>query len=62
MPKLWQPGKVNAVEITAPLSQYELLTSLLLPLYAGRAGEELFYGPQAVTLGTAAEVTSPASP
>ena len=57
MPRLWQPGKVNSVEIKQPLSQYEMMTGLLLPLYAGRAVEEMFYGPQGVTLSTAAEVS-----
>ena len=57
MPRLWQPGKVNSVEIKEPLSQHEMMTGLLLPLYAGRAVEEMFYGPQGVTLSTAAEVS-----
>lgn len=57
MPKLYQPGKVNAVELKEPLSEYELMTGLLLPLYAGRAAEEMFYGPQGITLSTASEVT-----
>ena len=55
LPRLWQPGKQNAVEITEPLSPYEMLTGLLVPLYAARAAEEAFYGPRGVTLSTSKE-------
>ena len=60
LPRLWQPGKWNAVELKEPLSPYEMLCGLLVPLYAGRAVEEAFYGPRSVTLTTAKEVRAQA--
>ena len=58
--QLSQPGKYNAVEITEPLSPYEVMSGLLIPLYAARAAEEAFFGPHGVTLSTASEVRQPA--
>ena len=54
--QLSQPGKVNALEITEPLSPYEMMSGLLIPLYASRAAEEAYFGPHGVTLSTANEV------
>lgn len=55
--QLSQPGKWNAVELTEPLSPYETMSGLLVPLYAARAAEEAFYGPEGVTLSTSSEVS-----
>ena len=49
-------GRVNAVPEGAPVAPYEMLCGLLVPLYAGRAAEEAYYGRRAVTLSTAKEV------
>ena len=38
------------------LSQFDLMCGLLVPLYSARATEEVFYGRQGITLGTAPEV------
>lgn len=56
--QLSQPGKYNAVEIKEPLSTYEMMSGLLIPLYASRAAEESFFGSAGVTLSTANEVSS----
>lgn len=40
-----------------PQGDFELCCGLLVPLYAARATEEVFYGKQGVTLGTAQEVS-----
>lgn len=50
------PGKYNAVEIKEPLTPYEMMSGLLVPLYASRAAEEAFFGPQGVTLSTSKDV------
>ena len=39
-----------------PQGDFALCCGLLIPLYAARATEEVFYGRQGVTLGTAPEV------
>lgn len=41
---------------TEPQGDFALCCGLLIPLYAARATEEVFYGRQGVTLGTAQEV------
>ena len=48
--------KINAVELKEPLAPYEMLCGLLVPLYAARATEEVFYGRRGVTLQTSREV------
>lgn len=50
----------NAAPYTQPLSTYELLKSLLMPLYAARACEEVMYGPKGVTLSTTKELAKAA--
>lgn len=50
--------KVNAAVQTEPQGDFALCCGLLIPLYAARATEEVFYGRQGVTLGTAHEVGS----
>ena len=52
--------KVNAAVQTEPQGDFALCCGMLIPLYAARATEEVFYGPQGVTLGTAKEVCPPA--
>lgn len=54
--------KTNAAVQTEPQGDFELCCGLLIPLYAARATEEVFYGKQGVTLGTAQEVCSSAQP
>ena len=46
----------NAVDITKPLGDYELMCAMLIPMYAARATEEAFFGPRGVTLATASDV------
>lgn len=46
----------NAVDITTPMGDYELMCAMLIPMYAARATEEAFYGPRGVTLATAPDV------
>ncbi len=41
---------------TEPQGDFALCCGLLIPLYAARATEEVFFGRQGVTLGTAPEV------
>ncbi|KAK9817951.1 hypothetical protein WJX72_004798 [[Myrmecia] bisecta] len=48
--------KVNAAVQEEPQSTFELLCGLLVPLYAARATEEVFYGRRGVSLSTAGEV------
>ena len=48
--------KTNAAVQSEPQGDFELCCGLLIPLYAARATEEVFYGKQGVTLGTAQEV------
>ena len=48
--------KTNAAVQTEPQGDFELCCGLLIPLYAARATEEVFYGKRGVTLGTAQEV------
>ena len=54
--------KTNAAVQTEPQGDFALCCGMLIPLYAARATEEVFYGPQGVTLGTAQEVTTPLLP
>jgi len=54
--QLGQPGRVNAVVLEEPLSAYEMMSALLVPMFAARAAEEAFYGPKGVTLSTSKEV------
>ncbi|KAL3137049.1 hypothetical protein ABBQ32_006634 [Trebouxia sp. C0010 RCD-2024] len=50
-------AKTNAAVQTEPQGDFALCCGMLIPLYAARATEEVFYGPQGVTLGTAQEVS-----
>ncbi|KAK9845418.1 hypothetical protein WJX81_006080 [Elliptochloris bilobata] len=50
-------ARVNAVPDGVPLAPYEMLCGLLVPLYAGRAAEEAYYGRRGVTLSTSKEVS-----
>ena len=52
-------AKTNAAVQTEPQGDFALCCGMLIPLYAARATEEVFYGPQGVTLGTAQEVHHP---
>ena len=49
--------KTNAAVQREPQGDFALCCGLLIPLYAARATEEVFYGRQGVTLGTAPEVS-----
>lgn len=54
--------KTNAAVQTEQQGDFDLCCGLLVPLYAARATEEVFYGKRGVTLGTAQEVSSSAWP
>jgi len=54
--KLAFSPKTNAAVQKEPQGDFALCCGLLIPLYAARATEEVFFGRQGVTLGTAPEV------
>ena len=58
--KLYTPdvgrAKVNAVQLADPLTTFEMLCGLLVPLYVPRIAEEVLIGPDDVSLSTAHEV------
>lgn len=54
--QLGQPGSINAVHLEEPLSAYEMMSALLVPMFAARSAEEAIYGPKGVTLSTSKEV------
>ncbi|DBB13646.1 TPA: hypothetical protein ACH3X3_000668 [Trebouxia sp. C0006] len=55
--KLAFSPKTNAAVQKEPQGDFALCCGLLIPLYAARATEEVFFGRQGVTLGTAPEVS-----
>lgn len=50
-------AKVNAVTIDKPLTTYDLLCSLITPLYVARCTEEVLFGPGSESLVTAKEIS-----
>lgn len=51
--------RVNAVDpAEKPLSVFERCCGLLVPLYAARATEEVFYGKEGVTTSTSTELST----
>ncbi|KAK9806474.1 hypothetical protein WJX73_000984 [Symbiochloris irregularis] len=46
----------NAVEDTGPLGDYEIMCAMLVPMYAARATEIVFYGERGATLSTAPDI------
>ena len=51
-----KPGDVRARQ--GPLSTFDFIAGLLVPLYAARATEVVLYGREGATLSTAQEVSA----
>jgi hypothetical protein len=54
--------RVNASRMDKPMGTFEFCVGLLVPLYAARATEEVFYGRRGVTLSTSKEASAPPPP
>lgn len=55
--QMFSGAGTNAVEDTGPMGDYEIMCAMLVPMYAARATEVVFYGDRGATLSTAPDVS-----
>lgn len=53
---LYSRARVNAVQLSEPISTFDLCCALLVPMYVPRAVEEVLFGPKAVSMSTSREI------